>query len=94
MTSTQQAAQNFPARSYLRRFFEEKDLAEKTFEITNTAGTFHAIPNAVVVEHIALTSGNEKAKIESILRRIDFANGDINDFLAHLAGAIAEQSNF
>ena len=73
---------------YLRRFFEEKEIPERTFEI-DAGGTPHLIPNAVVVEHIARTHGDERRQIEAILRRLDFANGDINDFLRHLAGGLA-----
>jgi hypothetical protein len=43
----------------------------------------------VVVEHIAQSRGSEAHKIEAVLRRIDFVNGNVNDFLKHLAGALA-----
>ena len=35
------------------------------------------------------TSGEERLKVENILRQIDFANGDVHHFLQHLAGAMA-----
>ena len=73
---------------YLTTFFAEKDVPERGFEIDTDDG-FHIIPNVVVLEHIAITSKGEKDAIASVIRKIDFANGDVNDFLRHLAGAIA-----
>lgn len=49
------------------------------------------MPNACVVEQIAACPVDaDLRKIESILRRIDFCNGNINHFLAHLARGMAE----
>lgn len=81
----------FPARSYLRRFFDEKEVPERTFSFVDSQGLHHDMPNAVVLEAIAQTQGQERTQIESMLRRIDFANGDVNHFLAHLARGLAEQ---
>ena len=83
-------ARLFPAKSYLNMFFAEKDIPRKVFRKKDRTGLTHDIPNGVVVEHIAQTRGSERRDIENILRKIDFANGDINHFLGHLAGAIAE----
>lgn len=80
----------FPARSYLRRFFDEKEVPRKTFEFTDSQGLPHSMPNDVVLEAIAGTTGAERAQIEGIIRKIDFANGDINHFLDHLARGLAE----
>lgn len=73
---------------YLRDFFAEKEIPETTFEVDGPSGP-NAIPNAVVVEHIAQCSVAEATEIGNVLRKIDFANGDVNHFLAHLAKAIA-----
>jgi len=89
--SMRDAYKNFPRGTYLYDFFSEKDVREMDFDITDSRGVSHIIPNEVVVEHIALTSGGERKKIEEILRKIDFGNGDVNHFLAHLAKGIAEQ---
>jgi len=80
----------FPKNSYLYKFFKEKDIRDRTFDKVDSRGVSHMIPNAVVVEFISQTSGSEKKKIEDTLRKIDFANGDVNHYLEHLAGAIAE----
>jgi hypothetical protein len=81
----------FKRDSYLYNFFAEKDIPEKTFEVKDRRGVTHFIPNEVVVEHIALTSGGERKQIENIIRKIDFGNGDVNDFLKHLSQAIGDQ---
>ena len=81
----------FPKNSYLYNFFKEKDIRDKVFEKVDRNGVTHMIPNAVVVEYMAQTSGGERRSIENVLRKIDFSNGDVNHFLEHLAGAIAEQ---
>jgi len=80
----------FPNGSYLNMFFKEKRIPDKMWDIEDKDGVTHTIPNAVVMEFIAATTGSERRKIEDTLRKIDFANGDVNHFLKHLAGAIAE----
>ena len=82
---------HFEEGEYLYNFFKEKEIPEITFTKTDSTGTDHMIPNEVVVEHIALTYGKERASIEDTLRKIDYGNGDVNHFLDHLAGAIAEK---
>ena len=89
-TDMDDAYKLFPKNSYLYKFFKEKNIKDKTFEKVDSNGVIHNIPNAVVVEFIAQTSGGERKSIENTLRKIDFANGDVNHFLDHLAGAIAE----
>ena len=76
--------------SYLRSFFAEKDIPEKTFSVEGPVWGENQIPNAVVVEHIARCSVKEATEIGEVLRRIDFWNGDINHFLQHLAKSLAK----
>ena len=93
MTATQEKrAQQFKANSYLARFFSEKEIATENFEKTDKNGVLHLIDTEVVIAHIALAVGNEKAQIENIIRKIDFANGNINHFFGYLAEAIANQN--
>ena len=75
---------------YLRAFFAEKDIPEVTFEVEGPEWGTNFIPNTVVVEHIAKVCVDEAKGIAGILRKIDFANGDVNHFLAHLAKALAK----
>lgn len=81
---------NFPRNSFFYRFFEEKDIPDRVFDVEDSTGMSHSIPNSVVVEHIAQASRREQKQIEGILRKIDFANGDVNHFLKHMAGAVAD----
>ena len=73
---------------YLQDFFAEKDIEEKIFAVEGESGT-NMIPNVVVVEHIANCGRDEAKQLAGVFRKIDFANGDINHFLAHLAQALA-----
>ena len=75
---------------FLRDFFAEKDIPEKTFEVEGPKCGTNFIPNTVVVEHMTLIDTAEAKQIAGVLRKIDFANGDVNHFLAHLAKAIAK----
>ena len=73
---------------YLQAFFAEKAIDEKTFEVEGASGTNY-IPNECVIEQMAQMSKGEARGVEGILRKIDFANGDVNHFLAHLAQSMA-----
>lgn len=79
-----------PKPSYFDRFFDEKDIPYRIFDVTDSQGVPHVIPQEVVIEAIKGTRGSEKAKIESTLRMIDYKNGDVNHYLAHLAKGLAE----
>ena len=78
----------FPEGSYLAMFFAEKEIPSRLFEIEDSEGTLHMIPNECVIEVIAQVGKDEREQIEGVLRRIDFANGDVNHFLLHLAKAL------
>ena len=73
---------------YLETFFAEKQLPFASWELKDEEGILHIIDNGVVIENIELASAVEQNKIADVIRRIDFANGDVNDFLKHLAGAL------
>ena len=76
--------------SYLKTFFAEKNLSERTYNLTSERdGAFHVIPSEMVIEMIHTTEGKERKFIEDTLRKIDFANGDVHHFLTHLAQQIA-----
>jgi hypothetical protein len=78
------------AASYLDMFFKEKRIPSKTFDVTDSQGITHSIPNQVVIDMIKQTRGRERSSIEDTLRKIDYGNGDVNHFLAHLAEGLAE----
>ena len=87
----ERAAASRTAGSYLDLFFDEKDIPYKVFDVKDSQGVTHSIPNEVVIEAIKGTRGGEQAKIEKMLRMIDFKNGDVNHYLEHLARGLAEQ---
>ena len=76
------------ADRYLKTFFEEKNLEEVSWELTSSDGTWNLISNCVVLEAINGCPQSEKRGIANMIRRIDFANGDVNDYLKHLAQAL------
>lgn len=87
MTATQDLASKMPTR-YLRDFFAEKDIPEVNWTLKADDGTPHFISNLVVIEHIASASKNEAEQIGNVIRKIDYANGDVNHFFKHLADAL------
>ena len=60
----------------------------ESWELVSDVGNVHLIDSDVVLEHMATATVAEQNKIADVIRRIDFANGDVNDFLKHLAGAL------
>lgn len=77
--------------TYLKKYFEEKDLKEEQFEIEHEGQT-HFISTEVVKEAILNAPLNEQKQIANTIRKIDFKNGDINDFLKHLAKGLVINS--
>ncbi|MAW05249.1 MAG: hypothetical protein CL918_01695 [Deltaproteobacteria bacterium] len=75
--------------NFFDTFFSEKNLVEKTYEVVSPNGTPNLIPTSAVIAGIKTTQGEEAKKIEAILRKIDFLNGDVHHFLAHLAQPMA-----
>lgn len=78
---------------YLKTFFEEKQLPYVSWELVDDAGVVHLIDNDVVLEAIGQTGTPEQKAIGDVIRKIDFDNGDVNDYLKHLAGAIINQGD-
>lgn len=70
---------------WFNRFLEEKQLPYAQWEIEDAAGTTHIIDTEVVIEAIRHTSAKEQAQIKDMIVRIDVQNGDVNDYLKHLA---------
>lgn len=73
-------------QTYLERFFDEKELNFQTFEVEHD-GMTHFIDSETIIGLIFNAPENERVQIVRTLRKIDFANGDINHFLQHLATA-------
>jgi hypothetical protein len=78
------------SKAYLERFFEEKDLAYESWSIASEDGTEHLIDTDYVIESIFATSKTEQTKIADTIRKIDFANGNVNHYLKFLAGVLVK----
>jgi hypothetical protein len=76
------------ASKYLKTFFEEKNLPEVEWELKDRSGQTHWISNEVVIEHILIAPEHEKKGLADMIRKLDFKNANINDYLKHLAGAL------
>jgi hypothetical protein len=70
---------------YLKRFFEEKSLPNKQFEIEDKNGNLHIFDNLALIENILHAPLNEKEQIAQVLRKIDFKNGSVQHFLNFLS---------
>ena len=74
---------------YIKTFFDEKDInLDERFEVTSQAGTVNSMTYQMVVTAIHNAPKSEQAQISSILRHIDFNNGDVKHFLRYLAQAL------
>jgi hypothetical protein len=69
---------------YIEDFFEEKEIPFQEWQIEHN-GNINFIDNEFIIETIKNALTKEQQSIANILRKIDFANGDINHFLKHLA---------
>lgn len=79
-------------KNWFETFLEEKGLPFQAWEIEH-AGVTHIIDSTVVIEAILTAPHHEQAAIKNMIVRIDFVNGDVNDYLKHLAkGLIATQA--
>tara|TARA_R100001082_G_C4265054_1_gene117207 strand:- start:239 stop:481 length:243 start_codon:yes stop_codon:yes gene_type:complete len=70
-------------------FFDEKNLENRIYEVAAPQGTMNFIETDMVIAKIKTTQGEEAQKIETVLRKIDFANGNVHHFLNHIAQAMA-----
>ena len=78
---------------YLQTFFEEKQLPPASWALTDQSGMEHFVDSEVVIEAIMNASPEEQDGIANMIRKIDFANGDVNDYLKHLAQGMINNYN-
>jgi hypothetical protein len=83
---------NFVSKNkYLPTFFEEKDLPVRLF-MYEIDGNVVNLGNYDVIESILASDDiNMLKQSEELIRRIDFANGDVNHFLEHMGQAMADR---
>ena len=75
--------------TFFNRIFDEKNLENRIYEVAAPQGTMNFIETDMVIAKIKTTQGEEAQKIETVLRKIDFANGNVHHFLNHIAQAMA-----
>ncbi len=75
--------------TFFNLFFDEKNLENRIYEVAAPQGTMNFIETDMVIAKIKTTQGEEAQKIETVLRKIDFANGNVHHFLNHIAQAMA-----
>ena len=70
---------------YIYTLLDEKKIdLEDTLEFKNEKG-LNIMSYGVITEYISQTGKENIKKIKNVLRKIDFVNGDIKDFLLHIA---------
>ncbi len=75
--------------TYLQTFFAEKNLPTESWTVDAPGGTPNHFDTEIVIEHVLAAPKAEQKAIGDMIRRIDFANGDVNHFLRHLSQALA-----
>lgn len=68
----------------LEKFFNEKEIPYKTWEIEHDGQT-HFIDSESVIQAILASQGDERNKIAGTLFALDFKNASITDYLKFLA---------
>ena len=79
------------SKTYLTNFFEEKAINYQLFEITDANGLTHFIDTEFVIDAIFNTTSTEQQIIGNTLRKLDFYNQPINDYLKHLANVLVKK---
>lgn len=78
---------------WLDTFLSEKGIELDEYLDTYRGEEFRALPVAFVAEHIKIAPPTEREAIKTMLIKIDFKNGDVRDYLAHLGAALWEQAD-
>lgn len=76
----------------LKKFFDEKDLPYKMFEIQHEGKT-HLIDSETVISLILSTKGEEKSRIAGMLFSLDIRNAPIMDYLEFLANRMIQHTH-
>lgn len=75
--------------TWLNTFLDEKGIdRDRVFQLEGDWGT-NLIPVEVVIEHMLIAPVYEQEALRNMIVKIDFNNGDVYEYLMHLAQAIA-----
>jgi hypothetical protein len=69
-------------------FLNEKDLPFASWTLQDGEGRDHMIDSDVVIEAVKNAPEREQKMIKIMIVKIDFANGDTNDYFRHLGQAL------
>lgn len=75
---------------WFETFLDEKKVPYCDWEIESSDGMTHYLDNEVVIEAIKEAPAHEKKGIKNMLVKIDFMNGNVNDYFKHLAKGLVE----
>lgn len=78
-------------KTYLETFFSEKNLPYQLFEIVDGNGCSHFIDTDFVITAIHKAPINEQQAISLTIRKLDFYNQSITDYLKFLAGVLVKR---
>lgn len=81
------------SKTYLSNFFEEKQIEYSVFEITDSNGLVHFIDSDYVIHLIFVAPVTEQRVICQTLRKLDFYNKPIIDYLKYLAEVLVKKFN-
>lgn len=77
-------------RKYLNTLLEEKGISqERVLEVTGSEWGTNFMPISVIVDFLSNLDKETQNKVKNTFVKIDFHNGDIVDFLNHIAKGIA-----
>ena len=78
---------------WLDTFLSEKGIELDEYLDTYRGEEHRALPVGFITEHIKAAHPDERAKIKSTIVMIDFKNGDVRHYLAHLGAALWEEAD-
>lgn len=79
------------SKTYLEAFFSEKNLPYQLFEIVDGNGCTHFIDTDFVITAIHSAPINEQQVISLTIRKLDFYNQSIIDYLKFLAEVLVKR---
>lgn len=76
--------------TWIDRFLKEKEIDKYEMFTIERNGTKHIFEIGHIVDTMKITSKQEQNAIKDMLVKIDFLNGDVRDYIKHLANALVD----
>lgn len=74
---------------FITRFFDEKKLENKCYEVESSNGVLHILHTEDVIYAIKQMPESNRSRVETVLRQLDAKDGDIHHFLRFIARGLA-----